>query len=55
MIKTLNDFISLIALLVITFLTLRFFIGSLISKQNENETHVNRLDYLSDYINNEED
>lgn len=57
MIKTLNDLLSLIALLIVTFLCLRIFVGSLIKKDNElsTDTMLTRKEYLKDYINNEED
>ena len=55
MLKTLNDFLSLIALLIITFLSLRIFIGSLFNKERTNESRISRFKFLKDYINNEED
>lgn len=56
MIKTLNDVLSLVALVILTFLSLRIFVGSLVKN---NEVNVNsdtsRTEYLKDYLNNEDD
>lgn len=55
MIRTLNDLISLISLIIIAFLTIRFFVGSLIGNNNEKNTRRSRIKLLADYINNEEE
>lgn len=55
MIKTLNDLVSVIALIIITFVSFRLFIGSLFKNSNETATHSSRLEFLVDYINNEEE
>ena len=55
MIKTLNDALSLIALIIVTFLCLRIFVGSLVKNNDSQDTIFSRKEYLKEYLNNEEE
>lgn len=57
MIKTLNDFISIVALVIISAICVRFFVGSFFSKNKNNakNTYTLKRKLLYDYTNNEEE
>lgn len=55
MIKTLNDFISIVILILVCIYFLRYFIGSLTSHRNDDTPARRRLKLLKDYIDNEEE
>lgn len=55
MIKTLNDFISIVILILVCIYFLRYFIGSLTSHRNDDTPAKRRLKLLKDYIDNEEE
>lgn len=55
MIKNLNDIISLIALIILTVLSIRLFIGSLFRNDEDQDSKLTRREILLDYLNNEEE
>ena len=55
MIKTLNDFITLIVLVLVCIYFLRYFIGSLTSHRNDDTPARRRIKLLRNYVDNEEE
>lgn len=55
MIKTVNDFISILVLILASVYFLRYFIGSLTSHRNDDTPARRRLKMLKNYIDNEEE
>lgn len=54
MIKNINDVFSLISLIIVVFFAFRFFIGSLITNESNDESYSKRY-LLSNYLDNEEE
>lgn len=55
MLRTLDDYLTFISLILITVFSLRFCIGSMINRNKETDTLNSRHTFLMNYLNNEEE